>query len=469
MNVPPIITEDNHEHSLPLSTHQPALPALRTIAGQSIAKLQEHNSNLLVFPHPIHDYEDKIGEQKICHLNEPSTETATLQTHNIAGFIGIPAPTATDSPVNLRIHSRFDTQEQQYFFQYMLQRVFCPTLTHDISYNLDTPLPMLLAILFPYYLQKAMRQGIYKEYRHQQYNDARIKGTIDVSRHIKLNVPFTGKIAYHTREHSHNNRITQLVRHTIEYLRARGWLFDRSSTGQSNIREMRSATPDYAPQQRMRVIKDSMRAVRHPFFTDYEPLRTICLQILRHAGVTLPQSSTEHTIHGVIFDCAYLWEEYLNTILRKRKHDYVHPQNKSGTGKVRIYCQEPSSDTRSCYPDFYLRTNTTPTEASVVLDAKYKHLENSTIDRGDLYQMISYIHILKAEHGALIFPCKEGECKNHKSLLGTLAGHGGTLHTIAVGIPDNTDIQRYTAFAEQMKKAEDKFIDKIRTEHLLKN
>ena len=457
-----ISTTDNCKEK-ELSEYQDALPALRTIAGCPVKDLHKHNSNLLVFPHPIHDYEDKIGEQKICHLNEPSTDTATLQTHNIAGFIGIPAPTATDSAVNLRIHSRFDENNRQYFLQYMLQRVFCPTPTANIPYNPDKPLPILLAILFPHYLKEAMQQGMYKEYRHQEYNDARIKGAIDVSRHIKLNVPFTGKVAYHTREHSHNNRITQLVRHTIEYLQARGWLFDRSTEGQSHIRQMRSATPNYAIQQRTRVVKDSVRPVRHPFFTEYEPLRTICQQILHHAGVTLPDTTTTRTIHGVIFDCAYLWEEYLNTILRD--HGYKHPQNNSKSGGVSIY----TSHKHSCYPDFYRLADANLNKESVVLDAKYKHLENSTIGTGDLYQMISYMHILKAEYGALIFPYKQSTCEHHKSLLGTLAGHGGTLHKIAVGIPDNKNIEDYTNFAKEMKNAEDKFVAKMRTENLLKD
>ena len=35
----------------------------------------------------------------------------------------------------------------------------------------------------------------------------------------KKNIPFMGKIAYTTREHSYNNNLTQLVRHTIEYIK----------------------------------------------------------------------------------------------------------------------------------------------------------------------------------------------------------------------------------------------------------
>ncbi|MEX1474644.1 guanosine 5'-monophosphate oxidoreductase, partial [Enterococcus sp. C84] len=74
----------------------------------------------------------------------------------------------------------------------------------------------LLVFLFPYYLNEAMRKGIYKEYVKREYNNANIKGAVDVAKHIRSNVPFVGKVAYRTREFSYNNHLTQLIRHTIE-------------------------------------------------------------------------------------------------------------------------------------------------------------------------------------------------------------------------------------------------------------
>ena len=44
-----------------------------------------------------------------------------------------------------------------------------------------------------------MRQGVYREYQNYRHNDANLKGTIDVGRHIARNIPFVGNIAYTTR------------------------------------------------------------------------------------------------------------------------------------------------------------------------------------------------------------------------------------------------------------------------------
>ena len=45
-----------------------------------------------------------------------------------------------------------------------------------------------------------------------------MRGTIDINRHLKLNLPFNGRVAYRTREFSHDNHVTELIRHTIEYI-----------------------------------------------------------------------------------------------------------------------------------------------------------------------------------------------------------------------------------------------------------
>ena len=44
--------------------------------------------------------------------------------------------------------------------------------------------------MFPFYLKKALRQGLYKEYHKQNYNDSNVRGTIDINRHLGKNIPF---------------------------------------------------------------------------------------------------------------------------------------------------------------------------------------------------------------------------------------------------------------------------------------
>ena len=92
-----------------------------------------------------------------------------------------------------------------------------------------------------------MRKGLYKEYQRFSHNDSHIKGVIDVVNHLKKNLPFTGNIAYTTREFTYDNPHMQLIRHTIEYIKnqksiGRG-ILDNLLTSRENVSEIVRVTP----------------------------------------------------------------------------------------------------------------------------------------------------------------------------------------------------------------------------------
>ena len=76
----------------------------------------------------------------------------------------------------------------------------------------------LLLFLFPRYLKDALRKGLFKTYIRSQYNDNHVAGSMDIPRHISKNTPFVGNVAYSQREYSYDNALTELVRHTIEFI-----------------------------------------------------------------------------------------------------------------------------------------------------------------------------------------------------------------------------------------------------------
>ena len=83
--------------------------------------------------------------------------------------------------------------------QYMLQKVFAINI-FDLKHSrgVDGALN-IAALMFPYFLQKALRQGVYREYVRCEHNENKIRGSINISAHIKANYPFkNGKIAFTT-------------------------------------------------------------------------------------------------------------------------------------------------------------------------------------------------------------------------------------------------------------------------------
>ncbi len=416
----------------PLNEREIELLDKTGLSGKRLDELIKENPGLLVFPQDLNEYKDEIGEKSLFTINANK-----VQTGNLMGFIG-------KDDVVINIHSRFDTGSKQFFLQYMLSKVFAINLVDlKSSYTKDEIWRFLLYFIFTALLQKALRQGLYKEYVRKNYNDANVKGRIDINRHIKKNVPFQGNIAYTVREHAFDNKITQLIRHTIEFIQERQSFNVFHDTGVlQNIRLIRQITPAYNRYDRRGVVYQNMRPLNHPFFTEYEALRRVCIEILNYESIAY-RSNTKK-VYGILFDGAWLWEEYLNTILKNI--GFEHPKNKEHKGKRYLFVDK----TGTIYPDFYKENET-------VLDAKYKNvsptISDKEIGRNDWYQLITYLHVLNARKAYLIFPTQEIDKTGEKSI-GTLNGYGGYTGVYGFAIPAPENYDNYDDFVNEISANE---------------
>lgn len=417
------------------------------ISNKQIGNLTlEDNPNLLVFPRDLHRYGDEISESYIIAMRNDE-----ISTGNIMGFVGV-------NDTQLDIKSRFaKVDEDDYFLHYMLQNVFSINL-FDIKHTTrQEDIFDFLLYLFPHFLKKALAQGLFKKYRRFEYNDANIRGPIDVNRHIRENIPFRGTVAYSTREHSYDNEVTQLVRHTIEYIRTKehgAIILNNDPETKSCITQITLATQSYNVRERMKVINQNLRPIRHPYFSAYTDLQNLCLRILRHESLKYGQEKDK--VYGVLFDGAWLWEEYLNTILKPC--GFKHPENKKQKGGFRMFKNELDDDainknSRRLYPDFW--------KDSFILDAKYKHL-NAGVGREDLYQVVTYMYCKKASAGGYIFPYEKSE----KPIVYQLEGHEGSMHIIPFYVPqkpiDANDRQwKWTNFVEGIEESEGALISVV--------
>ena len=94
-------------------------------------------------------------------------------------------------------------------------------------------------------------------------------------------------------------------------------------------------------------------------------LQKICLKFLRHEKITFFREKDK--VYGLLFDGAWLWEEYLNTIL---KDNFIHPENKTRKHRHCLFEDDQLKSFQSIYPDFISRTN-----PKSVGDAKYIPLD----------------------------------------------------------------------------------------------
>lgn len=389
--------------------------------------------NIFIFPNDLMNSSDLDRDQKIFE-----TVNQEIKTGNVIGFLGY-------GQDRLTIASRFSDESNDHFLHYLLQKVLNINLTSlDVGLSLEDKLYQLLIYLFPKYLQVALRKGLYKEYQRFSHNDSHVKGVIDVGNHIKRNVPFMGNVAYTTREFTYDNPLMQLIRHTIEYIKNQKSIgqgvLDNLSTSREIVAEIVRVTPSYKLADRAKIIRENQsKPIRHAYFHEYRKLQELCLMILNQEKHGLGYQ--DQKIHGILFDVAWLWEEYVHTLLPK---DFIHPRNKDKTDGISVF----SSRERKVYPDFYNR------DLKIVLDAKYKKLEDTEkgINREDLFQLISYSYILKAEKAGLIFPSEKKEVDNE---IGKLAGYGALLKKWSIQIPLNSS--SYREFCEMMENSEENF------------
>ena len=391
------------------------------------------DERVFIFPNDLKNSPDLEKDQKIFEIVNQE-----IKTGNVIGFLGC-------GQERLTISSRFSDESNDHFLHYLLQKVLNINLTSlDVGLSPEDKLYQLLVYLFPKYLQAAIRKGLYKEYHRFSHNDSNVKGVIDVRNHLHKNLPFTGNVAYTTREFTYDNPLMQLVRHTIEYIKnqksiGRGVL-DNLSTSRENVSEIVRVTPSYKLADRTKIIRGNQsKPIRHAYFHEYRKLQELCLMILTQEKHGLGYQ--DQKIHGILFDVAWLWEEYVHTLLPK---EFIHPRNKDKTEGISVF----SNRERKVYPDFY------DIERKIVLDAKYKKLEltEKGINREDLFQLISYTYILEAEQAGLVFPSKEKIVDNE---IGKLAGYGALMKKWSIQIPQKAS--SYNEFCEMMKNSEEIF------------
>ena len=416
--------------------------ALFPIADKTIAELCRENENLLIFPFCIETSDDRIGEASVMSiLNTNDPEKVRISTGNVMGFIGV-------GDLQIKIKSRFDAGRDDFLLHYMLQKVLSFNL-FDLSHNNEQEDVFdFIMFMFPYFLKAALRQGVYSEYQNYRHNDANLKGTIDIGRHIARNIPFVGNIAYSTREYSHDNNMTELIRHTIEFMKTKKYgqaVLNIDKETIENVNTIIEHTPLYSKNDRGSVMSRNLRMKIHPYYTEYRPLQTLCMQILRMEEVKYGEKDDE--ICGILFDGAWLWEEYVNTILSNV--GFTHPENKLHKGG--IYLFDDHSGVR--YPDFY--------KDDFVLDAKYKRLGSydkvSKVDRDDVHQVIAYINALHATRGGFVAPLEQ---KQEKVPTSRLKDSSSTLSIF--GIEISKAASSYADFCENMQGMEKAFVESLK-------
>ncbi|WP_297246105.1 restriction endonuclease [uncultured Brachyspira sp.] len=428
--------KDNNDYDISQLSNDIDKSNIQYIASHSIENISD---NILIFPNSFDETKDINKKSTIFNLLDDK-----IRTNNIMGFISY-------NNTQIKISSRFAVNDNEdYFLHYMLMKVLSLNVVNlEHSKDYDDSFDFLI-YMFISFFKRALRQGLFKQYKLIKHNDSNVKGTIDINRYIKNNIPFNGKISYNTREYSYDNNITQLIRHTIEYINTKNkYLLSYDSEIKNYVQQIFYSTPSYERNKRESIINKNLKKLSHPYYYEYEPLRKICIQILRHEK--LKYGSNDNTVYGLLFDGAWLFEEYLNTFLAKE--NFIHAENRNSSKGINLL-----NNAWKVYPDFYKLSD----KNNIVLDAKYKKLNydnNESIDRNDKHQIVSYAYTLNAKKAGFIYPIEIDNYKNtHIGNLNSKYNNANCeIHKYALKIP-NQNFSNIKKFAEVMKGIEEELI-----------
>lgn len=406
------------------------------IADKTLEQLEREG--VFVFPETVKDAGDISRDQMILQsVND------TCRASNVMGFLGC-------GDERLIIDSRFCGEGEDFFFQYLLDKVldFPNVVDLESDANQDNRLFNFLLFLFPYYLKTAMRKGLFKKYIRYRYNNGNVKGTIDVARHIEKNTPFVGNVAYSQREFSYDNCLMELVRHTIEFVKRKPYGNNLLVKVKDEVKLVVDATPGYEPYDRQKIIEQNKKnTVRHAYFREYLALQRLCLLILQHQKHQIGTGSRQ--IYGILFDGAWLWEEYINSLI---KETFYHPMNKNGAGAQRLF----DRNVGLIYPDFISRNS----ETRIIADAKYKPVDN--IGNRDYLQVLAYMFRFDAKTGYYLYPEAEGsdDLKLRMNCGSTYEANVTPRDDVSVtkhGLKIPVDALNYAEFSVRMKTCEQEF------------
>ncbi len=384
---------------------------LTSLSAKTIKELNENTSEgILVYPHSFAQCKDKLEDLKILDYNK-----SILQTFNLIGFIG-------DGKAQIEINSRFSNivnennkeNVQDYFLYYMLSKVFALNIVNMEVGGGSLKEIDLLIFIFPRLLKEALRQGLFKQYVKKEYNDANVRGVININKHIRFNYPANGRIAYSTKEFSYDNYITQLIRHTIEYLytlpmgRA---LLNNDKDVEQCVRLITQSTPLYQKSNRRSIITENNRPLTHPYYTNYRALQSLCLAILKKERIS--HGSQNNKVHGILIDASWLWEEYIATVIKET--GFIHHTSNNSFKLFKDL--ETNNKFQTIIPDYIWTLND---GKKIVADAKYiplNRFDNTDAERASAiyYKTIMYMYRFATNKGYLLYPYSKEENENEKN------------------------------------------------------
>lgn len=177
------------------------------------------------------------------------------------------------------------------------------------------------------------------------------------------------------------------------------------------ITQFRNIMQPASRQEAQKLVQRERRKITHSIYHDWEEVRKTAILILRHMGIFVRDAQAEKTIHGVLINMNWVWEQYLQSILEdeiKGKGYTFQPQDEKN---IFIRNKNPLHILK---PDLCIYKDE---KSALILDAKYKNAwsdavqnKNGNFDervREDYFQILAYMYGFRCNKAGIFCPCPD--------------------------------------------------------------
>ena len=391
----------------------------------------------------------------------------------------------------LILYSRFDstitpgtrTEKNQPFFvaSLLLRGKLKFSRNLNVDFNDNSIFDFYMLWVLKNHFEKACQKGFFKKYQRFERNDDRPRGTLDISRHIRLNLGMeNGKIAYSVRDNTPDNAINHLILTAYDYLKKKypELVYENFDNNMEQVLKQLKYEIGYPRYDRKTILAKTRLPIAHPYFTEYEQIRKDCHLILRDDGVS-PFGNEKEDIEGLLYYVPDLWEEYVEDFIRPKLSRFNKEQDDysfsfEAQKPIRVLTDIDGYGGNSTEPDFvfsYKESSDTKDIPYLIIDAKYKNkwdraLKGESFDLLEDYTKCARDMTSVAGTGfGVIFPIRQSgynEIHNPQIIHGiSVENPYGYFYSLPIVVPDPTDNVRFAVWEREMSGSAARALDTL--------
>ncbi len=241
----------------------------------------------------------------------------------------------------------------------------------------------IIYYMFVQNLEKAFLLGMPKSYQSIQHHDIKLKGTIDINKFIKNDIPFKGKISSVSREQREVQEIINVLHKAVNTIETNGFNTKNISHIKTHLKQQRSQ--NYVSNQTLQKAMNA-KALQNPIFAPYKKVLKYAKYIIDGSNLEQKESGKEQTF-GFLINVAELFEIYVTKLLQKEFNEW-----QINSPKIELY--EKQFFARKIIPDIVMQKE----NKILVFDTKYKKMtfknryqNGGDLDRNDFFQINTYM------------------------------------------------------------------------------